>query len=62
MVAIQNKISSMFLFIVVLFAISVSWQLFEIIEFGALQPSVSDTIVGFVLAYLITDKIERKGG
>ncbi len=57
----ENKAFPVFLFIFVLFAISFVWRLLEIIEFGAPQPSVSDTIVGFVMAYLIADKIKRKG-
>lgn len=57
----ENKAFPVFLFIFVLFAISFVWRLLEIIEFGTPQPSVSDTIVGFVMAYLIADKIKSKG-
>lgn len=34
-----------------------SWWTIDFIEFGTGQPSVSDTIFGILLAYLLYDKL-----
>lgn len=37
--------------------IQVTWRVLEVVEFGKIQPSVSDTIVGMLFAISLTENL-----